>query len=71
TRGLFWDALRDFEPGSDDEDNTRAGTPSPNFRTTPAGGHLAPTYDLVCNRFHTRRIFSGIRFRTWRPRPYH
>ncbi|GBM95803.1 hypothetical protein AVEN_165503-1 [Araneus ventricosus] len=34
------------------------------------------TYDLTCNRPHTRRIFSGIGFRTWnppvpRPRPYH
>ncbi|GBM83735.1 hypothetical protein AVEN_256561-1 [Araneus ventricosus] len=25
-----------------------AGTPSPNFRTAPAGGHLASTYDLTC-----------------------
>ncbi|GBM34710.1 hypothetical protein AVEN_191857-1 [Araneus ventricosus] len=35
--------------------------PSPNFRATPAGGRLATTYDLACNRPHTRRIFSGIR----------
>ncbi|CAL1262581.1 unnamed protein product, partial [Larinioides sclopetarius] len=37
---------------------------SPNFRTTPTGGHLATTYDLTCKRPHTRRIFSGIRSRT-------
>ncbi|GBL81128.1 hypothetical protein AVEN_83186-1 [Araneus ventricosus] len=37
--------------------------PSPNFRTTPAGGILAITDDLTCNRPHTRRIFSGIQFR--------
>ncbi|GBN55509.1 hypothetical protein AVEN_119255-1 [Araneus ventricosus] len=24
--------------------------PSPNFRTTPAGGRLTPTYDLACSR---------------------
>ncbi|GBL72195.1 hypothetical protein AVEN_115176-1 [Araneus ventricosus] len=35
-----------------------------------------PTYDLACNRPNTRRIFSGIGFRTWSPlapksRPYH
>ncbi|GBN09901.1 hypothetical protein AVEN_184697-1 [Araneus ventricosus] len=39
-------------------------TPSPNFRATPAGGRLATTYDLGCNRPHTRRIFGGIGFRT-------
>ncbi|GBM50087.1 hypothetical protein AVEN_223298-1 [Araneus ventricosus] len=41
--------------------------PSPNFRATPAGGRLATTYDLACNRPHTRRIFSGIGFRTCDP----
>ncbi|GBN21612.1 hypothetical protein AVEN_254283-1 [Araneus ventricosus] len=41
--------------------------PSPNFRTTPTGGRLATTYDLACNRPHTRRIFSGIGFRTCDP----
>ncbi|GBM29908.1 hypothetical protein AVEN_246467-1 [Araneus ventricosus] len=50
--------------------------PSPNFRATPTGGRLATTYDLACNRPHTRRIFSGIGFRTCDPpvprsRPYH
>ncbi|GBM46773.1 hypothetical protein AVEN_6054-1 [Araneus ventricosus] len=42
-------------------------SPSPNFRATPMGGHLATTYDLTCNRPHTRRIFSGIGFRTCDP----
>ncbi|GBN05958.1 hypothetical protein AVEN_215372-1 [Araneus ventricosus] len=41
--------------------------PSPTFRATPTGGRLAATYDLACNRQHTRRIFSGIRFRTCGP----
>ncbi|GBM48355.1 hypothetical protein AVEN_37805-1 [Araneus ventricosus] len=41
--------------------------PSPNFRATPTGGRLATTYDLVCNRPHTRRIFGGIGFRTCDP----
>ncbi|GBN76281.1 hypothetical protein AVEN_134309-1 [Araneus ventricosus] len=34
--------------------------PSPNFRATPAGGHLVTMYDLACSKLHTRRIFSGI-----------
>ncbi|GBM32952.1 hypothetical protein AVEN_258893-1 [Araneus ventricosus] len=48
----------------------------PNFRATPMGGRLATTYHLACNKPHTRRIFSGIGFRTRdlttgtpRPRP--
>ncbi|GBM81151.1 hypothetical protein AVEN_226971-1 [Araneus ventricosus] len=40
---------------------------SPDFRATPTGGRLATTYDLVCNRPHTRRIFRGIKFRTCDP----
>ncbi|GBL98069.1 hypothetical protein AVEN_84575-1 [Araneus ventricosus] len=45
------------------------------FYATPTGGRLATTYDLVCSRLHTRRIFSGIGFRAWnppapKPRPY-
>ncbi|GBN01640.1 hypothetical protein AVEN_36208-1 [Araneus ventricosus] len=41
--------------------------PSPNFHATPTGGRLATACDLACNRPHTRRIFSGIGFRTWSP----
>ncbi|GBL72316.1 hypothetical protein AVEN_115266-1 [Araneus ventricosus] len=46
------------------------------FYATPTGGRLTTTYDLKCNRPHTRRIFSGIGSRTWnppapKPRPYH
>ncbi|GBM42379.1 hypothetical protein AVEN_130262-1 [Araneus ventricosus] len=41
--------------------------PSPNLHATPTGGRLTTTYDLTCNRPHTRRIFSGIGFRTWNP----
>ncbi|GBM35668.1 hypothetical protein AVEN_97871-1 [Araneus ventricosus] len=33
TQELFWDRSHNFELGSDDEDDTRAGTPSPNFHT--------------------------------------
>ncbi|GBO02334.1 hypothetical protein AVEN_211611-1 [Araneus ventricosus] len=40
---------------------------SPIFPITSARGRLAPTYDLTCNRPNTRRIFSGIGFRTWNP----
>ncbi|GBM56392.1 hypothetical protein AVEN_132864-1 [Araneus ventricosus] len=35
TRGLFWNRPRNFEPRSDDEDDTWEATASPNFRTTP------------------------------------
>ncbi|GBM26991.1 hypothetical protein AVEN_47190-1 [Araneus ventricosus] len=42
TRGLFCGGHRNFEPRSDDEDDTWAGTHSPNFRTTPTGGRLVP-----------------------------
>ncbi|GBN33563.1 hypothetical protein AVEN_218043-1 [Araneus ventricosus] len=42
TRQLFWDGFRNFEPLSDDEDDTRDGIPSPNFRTKPVGGCLVP-----------------------------
>ncbi|GBM98301.1 hypothetical protein AVEN_217698-1 [Araneus ventricosus] len=41
--------------------------PSPDFHATPTGGRLTTTYDLTCNRPHTRRIFSGIGSRTWNP----
>ncbi|GBM76441.1 hypothetical protein AVEN_2089-1 [Araneus ventricosus] len=41
TQRLFRDEPRNFEPLSDDEDDTQAGTPSPNFRTTPMGRRLA------------------------------
>ncbi|GBN68776.1 hypothetical protein AVEN_172590-1 [Araneus ventricosus] len=41
--------------------------PSPNFHATPTGGRLATTFDLACNRPHTRRIFSGIGFRAFDP----
>ncbi|GBN23273.1 hypothetical protein AVEN_35958-1 [Araneus ventricosus] len=34
---------------------------------TPTAERLATTYDLTCNKPHTRRIFSGSRFRTLRP----
>ncbi|GBM83398.1 hypothetical protein AVEN_242132-1 [Araneus ventricosus] len=75
-RGLFRDGPRNFEPRSDDEDDTRAGTPSPNFRATPMGGHLATMYDLACNKPHRRWIFSEIGFQICNPpvlrsRPYH
>ncbi|GBN04046.1 hypothetical protein AVEN_220255-1 [Araneus ventricosus] len=64
TRGLFRDGPRNFEPRSDAEDDTWAGTPSSNFRSTPMGERLATMCDLACNRPYTRRIFSGIGFRT-------
>ncbi|GBM12421.1 hypothetical protein AVEN_55267-1 [Araneus ventricosus] len=40
TRALFWGRPLNFEPWSDNEDVTRAGIPSPNFCTTPAGRRL-------------------------------
>ncbi|GFW01466.1 hypothetical protein TNCV_5031161 [Trichonephila clavipes] len=34
----FGDGPRNFEPWSSDVDDTLAGTPSPNYHTTPTGG---------------------------------
>ncbi|GBL81215.1 hypothetical protein AVEN_143550-1 [Araneus ventricosus] len=42
TRRIFSGGPRNFEPRSDDEDDTRGGTSSPNFRTTLEGERLAP-----------------------------
>ncbi|GBO20518.1 hypothetical protein AVEN_91627-1 [Araneus ventricosus] len=38
--------------------------PSPSFRVTLTGRRLVTMYDLARSRPHTRRIFSGIGFRT-------
>ncbi|GFS70438.1 hypothetical protein TNCV_4182641 [Trichonephila clavipes] len=38
---LFSDRPRNSEPWSSDMDDTRAGTPSPNYPTTPMGGHFS------------------------------
>ncbi|GBN96734.1 hypothetical protein AVEN_169552-1 [Araneus ventricosus] len=43
TRGLYRDEPRNFEPCSDDEENTRGIILSPNFRTAPMGEHMAAT----------------------------
>ncbi|GFT41868.1 hypothetical protein TNCV_1667231 [Trichonephila clavipes] len=37
----FDDGPRHFEPWSSDVDDTGAGTPSPNYHTTPTGGRLS------------------------------
>ncbi|GFX39610.1 hypothetical protein TNCV_2103541 [Trichonephila clavipes] len=37
----FGDGPRNFEPWSSDEDDTRVGTPSPNYHTSPMGGRLS------------------------------
>ncbi|GBN05585.1 hypothetical protein AVEN_208307-1 [Araneus ventricosus] len=42
-----------FYPRSDDEDNTLAGTPSPQQRDDV----WSPTYYFICNRPKTREIF--------------
>ncbi|GBM17994.1 hypothetical protein AVEN_238391-1 [Araneus ventricosus] len=39
------------------------------FYAPPTGVRLTTTYDLVCNRPHTWRIFSGIGSRTWNLEP--
>ncbi|GFW73650.1 hypothetical protein TNCV_1541051 [Trichonephila clavipes] len=38
----FSDGLRNLEPWSSDVDDTLAGTPSPNYHTTPTGGRFSP-----------------------------
>ncbi|GFT32154.1 hypothetical protein TNCV_428021 [Trichonephila clavipes] len=37
----FGDGPRNFEPWSSDVNDTRAGTPSPNYPTTPMGGRFS------------------------------
>ncbi|GFW76981.1 hypothetical protein TNCV_2593611 [Trichonephila clavipes] len=37
----FGDGPRNFEPWSNDVDDTLAGTPSPNYHTTPTGGRFS------------------------------
>ncbi|GBN43073.1 hypothetical protein AVEN_201041-1 [Araneus ventricosus] len=59
-RGLFWDGPCNFESWSEDEGDTGAGIPSPNFHATPKGGSLATTYDLTCNRPHTRLQWNRV-----------
>ncbi|GBN81857.1 hypothetical protein AVEN_32181-1 [Araneus ventricosus] len=66
---LVWDRPRNFEPRSDDEDNTRTVTPSPNIRSTPEGRRLATTYDLACNR--PPYTVDPQWNRVPKPRPYH
>ncbi|GBM37437.1 hypothetical protein AVEN_221574-1 [Araneus ventricosus] len=61
--GLFWDGPRNFEPLSDEEDDTSAGTPSPNFYSIPLR-HTADSRDERL-RFEVwmgvRRIFIDPR----------
>ncbi|GFW82354.1 hypothetical protein TNCV_3818351 [Trichonephila clavipes] len=42
----FGDRPRNFEPWSSDEDDTRAGTPSPNYHTN--GRRFQLSTDLTC-----------------------
>ncbi|GBM86128.1 hypothetical protein AVEN_75403-1 [Araneus ventricosus] len=44
TRGPYWKGPRNFEPRSDNEDDTLSGISSPNFPSTPAGGRF--THDV-------------------------
>ncbi|GBO28268.1 hypothetical protein AVEN_24545-1 [Araneus ventricosus] len=49
----YRDGPRNFEPLSDDEDDTSASNSSANFRSTPAGGRLATTYACVQQAAYT------------------
>ncbi|GBO37621.1 hypothetical protein AVEN_107512-1 [Araneus ventricosus] len=71
TRGLVWGGYRKFEPQSDDEDDTRAGFPSPNFRTTPTGGRLTLCVGFNVQQAHISggsSVESGFEPGTLRPR---
>ncbi|GFT34447.1 hypothetical protein TNCV_4124401 [Trichonephila clavipes] len=59
---VFGDGSRNFEPWSNGEDGTWAGTPSPNFHTPHQREDvLAPT-NLTCISHHsTRWVFSSTR----------
>ncbi|GFX44096.1 hypothetical protein TNCV_4118921 [Trichonephila clavipes] len=54
----FGDGPRNFEPWSSDVDDTRAGTPSPNYHTTPTED-VSALDRLNVHRCPTRRVFSG------------
>ncbi|GBN39394.1 hypothetical protein AVEN_154331-1 [Araneus ventricosus] len=45
--GYFGDRPRNLEPQSDDEDEARADTHSPNLSTTPMGGRLGPYEEQI------------------------
>ncbi|GFS81586.1 hypothetical protein TNCV_2440211 [Trichonephila clavipes] len=54
----FGDGLRSFEPCSSDVDDNGALTPSPNYPTTPVGGHLS-SRQIQCRSLPNRQVFSG------------
>ncbi|GBN61783.1 hypothetical protein AVEN_85525-1 [Araneus ventricosus] len=63
TRGLFWDGLRNFEPRSDDEDNTLAGSllsklPRLHFAILYFVNIIRHTYGLIHHRWlnHDQRL---------------
>ncbi|GBN58749.1 hypothetical protein AVEN_17161-1 [Araneus ventricosus] len=60
TRGFYGDGPRNLELVSDDKDDTGAATPSPNFRTTPAGGYL-PSTNLTCTRHASKEVLPWNR----------
>ncbi|GBM24502.1 hypothetical protein AVEN_254016-1 [Araneus ventricosus] len=55
------------EPGQMTRTTPELAPPLQRSTPTKKGERLATAYDLTCNRPHTRRIFSGIWFRTWNP----
>ncbi|GBL89391.1 hypothetical protein AVEN_225904-1 [Araneus ventricosus] len=66
TRGVIWDVRRNFEARSDDEDNTLAIAPSPNFHTTPDEEFLPPYAEI--NVQHAYGGYSEeFRFRNRNP----
>ncbi|GBN45487.1 hypothetical protein AVEN_20430-1 [Araneus ventricosus] len=76
TRGLFWADLAIFNLGLMTRTTPELEPPFQASAPHRWENVWTPTYDLTCNRPHTRRIFSGIWFRTWsppapRPRPYY
>ncbi|GBN53545.1 hypothetical protein AVEN_253478-1 [Araneus ventricosus] len=61
TRGIFWDGLPHFETRSDDEDDTRAGTPLQNSAPHQREDVWPTTYDFTCNRPNTRPMPGTLR----------
>ncbi|GFW80003.1 hypothetical protein TNCV_984121 [Trichonephila clavipes] len=55
----FGDGPRNFEPWSSDEDDSGAGTASPNYHGTPAGGCLNSLERFNVHPSTTRWVFSG------------
>ncbi|GFX78293.1 hypothetical protein TNCV_5136401 [Trichonephila clavipes] len=67
--GAFDNGPRNFELWSSDEDDNRAGTPSPNYYTTYTGESLRSPQIKRTSVPPTRRVFSGAELELMASKP--